>query len=71
MISAIKLSDFYPSAFVFENSAAAVYYAVNHNLKEGYNENILFLNIGQGGMKLSLVNVSVDKENKYPVVKNI
>ena len=65
------MTDLYPSAYVLENTCAAVYYAMNHNLKEEYNQNLLFVNIGQGGMKLSLVNISVDKEGKFPIVKNL
>ena len=70
MTSAIKLGNLYPSAFIFENTAAAVYYAVNSSLEKDFNKNILFINIGSGGIKLSIVNVYLH-EDGYPVVKNL
>lgn len=56
LASSIILSDLYPSAFVHENTAAAVYYAVNSKFDNlDYKENLLIINVGGQGTNLSLV----------------
>ena len=70
MTSAIKLANLFPSAFIYENTAAAVFYAVNSKLEKDFNKNLLFINIGSGGIKLSIVNIYVNEE-EVPVVKNL
>ena len=53
-----------PSAFIHENTAAALQYAVNSKLSDPeLSENHLIINFGQLGLKLSLVNISNVKEN--------
>lgn len=64
MASAINLAGMSPSQYIHENTAAAVYYSVTQSLTPEYNENLLFVNIGQLGVKLSLINVKnhIDEE---------
>lgn len=58
------MSDLHPSAFVHENTAAAVYYAFNAKLDDPkYNQNILFLNFGSLSTKLSLIQVKNSPDN--------
>lgn len=52
------MADLYPSAFVHENTAAAIYFAFNSKLDDPtYDSKILFINIGSLGTKLSIVRV--------------
>lgn len=67
LASVILMADLYPSAFVHENTAAAVYYALNSQFSNPeHDENILFINIGDLGTKMSLLRVwnSLDKPEK-------
>ena len=64
--NSLTLAGFSPLAFVHENTAAAVYHAVNSKFEdENMNDNILIINIGSQGTKLSLINFmnkKVDEE---------
>lgn len=69
--NALILSGFSPLAFVHENTAASVYHAVNSKFDdENMDENILVINIGSLGSKLSLVNFVNKKveEEIYPEI---
>lgn len=58
LASSLIMADLYPSAFVHENTAAAVYFAFNSKLDDPkYDTNILFINIGSLGTKISIVRV--------------
>lgn len=68
------LGEMNPIAFVHENTAAAVYFAVNSQINDPeYDKNILFINLGSSGSKLSLIRVhSVkEKESFYPQVESL
>ena len=68
-----------PTAFVSENTAATVFYALNnHSLKPDINENILLINIGTLGVKINVMNIENIKEDPakedsiiYPKVTKI
>lgn len=67
MASSIILSDLYPSAFVHENTASMVYYALNMKQEDpNYKENFLMINVGGLGTKMSLIEVknTLDKPDK-------
>jgi hypoxia up-regulated 1 len=56
LISSIHLGGLKPLGFVHENSAAAVYYAIDRKPENSTeSENTLFVNIGSLGTKLSLI----------------
>ena len=53
-----------PTAFVSENTAAAVFYALSHHsLKPDINENVLIINIGALGVKVNVMNIENMKED--------
>ena len=58
LATSIIISNMYPSAFVHENTAAAIYYAFNSKLDDpSYDSKILIINIGSLGVKMSIVRV--------------
>lgn len=53
-----------PTAFVSENTAASVFYALSHHsLKPDINENVLLINIGASGVKINVMNIENMKED--------
>ncbi len=77
--SALKLAGFTTSAFIHENTAAAVYNAVNKKYSDpNLDLNMIIVNIGSLGTKISLVNTKNIKKNPndensefYPQVTNL
>lgn len=52
------MSGMTPTAFVSENTAATVFYALNNPLNGvDANENILIINIGTLGVKINVMNI--------------
>ena len=64
LASSIIMAGMTPTAFVSENTAATVFYALNnHSLQPDINENILIINIGTLGVKVNVMNIQNVRED--------